>query len=169
MRWIRKYWNGQLDKVVCLEQPESGAIPATRIQAQLDKLRAAFALAEADIIHFDTHGDLEGSQVAATQALRNIPWSKHVLLLGINFNSALGSLAAAQALDRRESTVVISGGFFSTTLRLKTHPDRVRRSRGPAHPASNLYRSPFVDPRQCQASLSGRYQEQYFHLNGSRL
>jgi ribose transport system substrate-binding protein len=108
VRWIRKYWNGQLDKVVCLEQPESGAIPATRIQAQLDKLRAAFALAEADIIHFDTHGDLEGSQVAATQALRNIPWSKHVLLLGINFNSALGSLAAAQALDRRESTVVIS-------------------------------------------------------------
>ena len=30
------------------------------------------------------------------------------MLIGINFNSALGSLAAAEALDRRESTVVIS-------------------------------------------------------------
>lgn len=108
VRWIRKHWNGQLDKVVCLEQPESGVIPATRIQAQLDKLRAAFALGDADIICCDTHGDLEGSQVAASQALRNIPWNKYVLLIGINFNSALGSLAAAEALDRRESTVVIS-------------------------------------------------------------
>jgi ribose transport system substrate-binding protein len=108
VRWIRKHWNGQLDKVVCLEQPESGAIPASRIEAQLDKLRAAFAVNNADIIHCNTHGDLEGSQVAATQALRNIPWSKQVLLIGINFNSALGSLAAAEALGRRENTAVIS-------------------------------------------------------------
>jgi ribose transport system substrate-binding protein len=108
VRWIRKHWHGKLDKVICLEQPESGTIPASRIEAQLDKLRTAFALDNADILHCATHGDLEGSQVAATQAMRSIPWNKHVLLIGINFNSALGSLAAAEALDRRENTVVIS-------------------------------------------------------------
>ena len=108
VRWIQQRWDGRLDKVVCLEQPESGVIPATRIQAQLDRLQAAFHLAEADIIRCDTHGDLEASPRAAIQALRNIPWSKRVLMIGINFNSALGSLAAAEALDRQEHTAVVS-------------------------------------------------------------
>lgn len=54
------------------------------------------------------HGDLEGSQQAAIQALRNIPWNKHVLFIGINFNSALGSLATAEALDRQAYSAVIS-------------------------------------------------------------
>lgn len=108
VRWIRQHWDGRLDKVVCLEQPESGAIPATRLQAQLDRLHAAFALPEADIIRCDTHGDLEASQRAAIQALRTIPWNKRVLMIGINFNSALGSLAAAEALDRQAYTGVVS-------------------------------------------------------------
>jgi ribose transport system substrate-binding protein len=41
-------------------------------------------------------------------ALRSIPAQKHVLFVGINFNSALGGLAAAQALDRQANTAVVS-------------------------------------------------------------
>lgn len=109
IRWIKKHWGGQLDKIVSLEQPESGDIPATRIRAQIDRLRTAFStLNETDIVRCETHGDLEGSHQAAIQALRNIPWNKHVLFIGINFNSALGSLAAAEALDRQAYTAVIS-------------------------------------------------------------
>lgn len=108
IRWIKKHWRGQLDKVVSLAQPESGAIPAARIQGQIDKLVSAFSLAQRDLIRCETHGDLEGSQQAAVQALRRIPPDQHVLFIGINFNSALGSLAAAEALDRQPYTAVIS-------------------------------------------------------------
>src|SRR5207253_7643479 len=40
-RWIREYWNGKLDKLVCLEQPESGPVPAARIQGQIEIGRAS--------------------------------------------------------------------------------------------------------------------------------
>lgn len=108
VRWITKHWGGRLDKVVSLEQPESGSVPGSRIQAQIDKLKAAFDLSDGDFIHCDTHGGLQDSQLAGIQALRHIPWNKHVLFIGINFNSALGSLSAAETLDRQANTAVIA-------------------------------------------------------------
>ncbi len=108
IRWIKRRWRGQLDKVVSLEQPESGAIPAARIQGQIDRLKGAFALSDNDLIRCETRGDLDGSQQAAVRALRSIPPDKLVLFIGINFNSALGSLAAAESLDRQAVTAVVS-------------------------------------------------------------
>ena len=107
-RWIRERWNGRLDKLVCLEQPESGLVPAARIQGQIDGLRLSIPINPDGIIRLSTRGDLEGSQLAATQALRNIPLGKHVLFVGINAHSALGALAAAETLDRQQYTAVIS-------------------------------------------------------------
>ncbi len=107
-RWIREHWNGKLDKLVCLEQPESGPVPAARIQGQIDGLRLSIPINTDSIVRLSTRGDLEGSQLAATQALRNIPMGKHVLFIGINAHSALGALAAAETLDRQDYTAVIS-------------------------------------------------------------
>ena len=107
-RWIREHWNGKLDKLVCLEQPESGPVPAARIQGQIDGLRSSTQISSDCIIRLSTRGDLEGSQLAATQALRNIPLGKRVLFVGINAHSALGALAAAETLDRQACTAVIS-------------------------------------------------------------
>jgi ribose transport system substrate-binding protein len=106
--WIRAHWQGQLDRLVCLEQLESGRIPQMRLQAQIDSVLEAQLLTEQSIVRCNTRGDLEGSQLAATTALRNIPWGKRVLFVGINNNSALGALAAAEALDRQLYTAVVS-------------------------------------------------------------
>jgi len=108
IRWIKKRWAGRLDKLISLEQPESGAVPAARIQGQIDRLKSAFLLAESDLIRCETRGDLEGSQQAALRALRSVPHDKYALFIGINFNSALGSLAAAEVLDRQAYTAVVS-------------------------------------------------------------
>ena len=108
VRWVQEHWNSRVDKIVCLEQPESGPVPAARIQGQIDSLRSVIPIASEDILHYATRGDLEGSQIAATQALRNIPWGKRVLFIGINANSALGALAAAETLDRQRHTAVMS-------------------------------------------------------------
>ena len=82
--WIRAHWQGHLDRVVCMEARVSGHIPQMRLQAQIDSLVEAGLLTEQGIVRCDTRGDLEGSQLAATTALRNIPWDKHVLFVGIN-------------------------------------------------------------------------------------
>ena len=106
--WIREHWAGKLDKIVYLEQTESGSIPATRIQGTLDTLRAIIPIKDSDILHCDTHGGLEESRMAALNALRNIPWGKHVLFIGINANSAIGTLEAAETLGRQSCTAVVS-------------------------------------------------------------
>jgi ribose transport system substrate-binding protein len=108
VNWIREHWNGKLDKVVCLEQSESGSIPAARIHGALVTLRSMFPLQESDILHYDTRGGLDESRSAATQALRNIPWGRKVLFIGINANSTIGALEAAEVLGRQGCTAVVS-------------------------------------------------------------
>lgn len=108
VKWVREKWNGRLDKIVCLEQSESGTIPAARVHGALVTLRAVFELRDADILHFDTRGGLDESRTCATQALRNIPWGRNVLFIGINANSAIGALEAAEVLGRHPCTAVVS-------------------------------------------------------------
>ena len=108
VKWVREKWNGRLDKIVCLEQSESGTIPAARVHGALVTLRSVFDLRDADILHFDTRGGLDESRACATQALRNIPWGRNVLFVGINANSAIGALEAAEVLGRHPCTAVVS-------------------------------------------------------------
>jgi ribose transport system substrate-binding protein len=107
--WIRRHWHGKLDKVVCMQQAAVGALPASRIDGQLDSVRAAINVNDRDIVQVEiTHGVLDEARVAATQALRNIPWGKKVLFIGINADMALAALGAAAALDRQRHTVVVA-------------------------------------------------------------
>ncbi len=108
VKWVREKWQGRLDKIVCLEQSESGSIPAARVHGALVTLRSVFDLRDADILHYDTRGGLDESRACATQALRNIPWGRNVLFVGINANSAIGALEAAEVLGRHPCTAVVS-------------------------------------------------------------
>lgn len=109
VNWVRKHWNGRLDRVVCLEQSISGPVPAARIDGQLAALRAGLAIQEKDIVHVDTpHGVLEEARSAATQALLHIPFGQRVLFTCINAPTALGALGAAEALNRVQHTAVIA-------------------------------------------------------------
>jgi ribose transport system substrate-binding protein len=107
-RWIRRHWQGRIDKVVVLEQRVSGSLPAARIQGQLDVLASELGVTDKQIMRFDTHGDLKESRKAAMQALHSIPWGKRVLFIGINAASAMGSLQAVEALERQRDTIVVS-------------------------------------------------------------
>ncbi|MCX6017451.1 MAG: substrate-binding domain-containing protein [Chloroflexi bacterium] len=107
-RWIRRHWQGRIDKVVVLEQRVSGSLPAARIQGQLDVLEAELAVGDKHIVRYDTHGDLKESRKAAMQALHNIPWGKRVLFVGMNAASAMGALQAVEVLERQRDTVVVS-------------------------------------------------------------
>lgn len=104
--WIRRHWAGCLDRVVCFQQSIVGPLPAGRIHGELDALRMGLGISDADIMFFDTNVLPGDAQRAATQALRNIPWGKKVLFVGIDGGAALAGLAAAEALDRQAHTAV---------------------------------------------------------------
>lgn len=120
VKWIREKWQGRLDKIVCLEQSESGTIPAARVHGALVTLRQVFDLRDTDILHYDTRGGLDESRACATQALRNIPWGRNVLFVGINANSAIGALEAAEVLGRHPCTAVVSQNV-SRRIRRELH------------------------------------------------
>jgi ribose transport system substrate-binding protein len=117
VNWIRERWHGRLDRIVCLEQSESGSIPAARIQGALSTLQVHFPVKESDILHFETHGAIDESRAAATQALRNIPWGRNVLFIGINAHSAIGALEAAEVLGRQSCTAVVSQNVSNSIRR----------------------------------------------------
>lgn len=119
--WIRKHWHGQLDKVVCIQQSFLGPLPAGRIHGQLDALREAFNTAPKDIIEMETQHGMESLQSAATQALRNIPWGKKVLFVGIDAGMAMAAMAAAEALDRQQHTAVVSQNVTTRIRRELEH------------------------------------------------
>ncbi len=125
VRWINKIWHGELNKVVCLEQPESGQLVAMRIEGQVDSIRNAFGLGKGDLVRCATRGDVEGSQLAAIHALRNIPWGKKVLIVGINADAVMGALAAIESLQRQEHTVAVGQ---SASLRVRREMARCNPS-----------------------------------------
>ena len=107
VQWVNAHWHDKLDKVVCLEQPESGQLVSMRIEGQVDSIRNAFGLGKTDFVRCATRGDVEGSQLAVIHALRNIPWGKKVLIIGINSDSTLGAVRGIESLQRQEHTVAV--------------------------------------------------------------
>src|SRR5713101_6834159 len=79
-QWIQKNWNGQVDALISLELPQSGEIPAARMQGQRDGLVA--------------------------DVLTTLPNAHHIAVVNINDDTALGAIAAAQAAGRINDIVV---------------------------------------------------------------
>ena len=117
--WIKKHWHGQLHKIVCVNQSYVGPLPAGRLHGQMDALRSAFVVADRDIIQLEaTHNLTEHKQSGITQALRNVPWGKNVLVIGIDGGTALSALQAAEALGRQQCTAVVAQNV-NTAVRLE--------------------------------------------------
>jgi ribose transport system substrate-binding protein len=125
VRWITQHWRGVLNKVICLEQPESGQLVSMRIEGQVDSIRSAFGLGKTDFVRCVTRGDVEGSQLEAIHALRHIPWGKKVLIVGINSDSTLGAIRAIESLQRHECAVAVGQSASARVRREMAHGNPV--------------------------------------------
>jgi ribose transport system substrate-binding protein len=104
-----KHWKGQADAVLLLESPRAGRTVQSRLIGVLRGIEERLgSLVEQFAEHVDGGGDKANSKIAVKSFLRRHP-RKKVLIAGINDESAIGAVEAAQQASG-EVAIVGHGG-----------------------------------------------------------
>jgi ribose transport system substrate-binding protein len=115
--WIKQHWDGEFDRVLCLEEARAGMGPAARIQAQLDMLTAALGpIPESKIMHLDSGNSSAVSEASVMTALARLPDFRRIAILTFNDDAALGALLGARRAGR-EQDIVLTGQGGDRSLR----------------------------------------------------
>ena len=109
-QWVNANWGGQVDAILMLELPQSGPIPAARMQGMLEGLQDNLAnkVPEDKIFHLDSKNTQEEARRVVGDTLPKIPAeAHHIVAMTINDGTALGTIAAFEAAGRRGDVKVI--------------------------------------------------------------
>lgn len=110
-QWLEKEWEGSFDVLFVLEEQRAGALPAARIQGQLDGLREVLIeLPEEKIIFLDSGNTCEISEREVSKAMKNRPDQNRIAVLSFNSDAAIGALRAARGLGREQDVVIVGQG-----------------------------------------------------------
>jgi ribose transport system substrate-binding protein len=112
-KWANENWDGQLDALLMLELPQSGPIPAARLQGQLEGVLenlSGEAPPEDMIFHLDSKNTQDEAFRVVGDTLPKIPDARHVIAVNINDGTALGTIAAFDAAGRSEDVIVVAQG-----------------------------------------------------------
>ncbi|GAB4542882.1 MAG: sugar ABC transporter substrate-binding protein [Anaerolineae bacterium] len=107
--WVNENWDGQVDAILELGLPQSGPIPAARMQGMLEGLQDNLAnpVPEDMIFHLDSKNTQDEAFRVVSDVLPSIPDAKHIVGTAINDGTALGIIAALEAAGRKDQGIVI--------------------------------------------------------------
>jgi ribose transport system substrate-binding protein len=109
--WIANTWDGQLDRLVILEEPRVGALPAARLLGQIDGLQEVVGeIGSPKRIYLDSGNTSEQSRAEMLSALKDLPSKHRIAIVTINDDAAIGALAAARELGREADVVIVGQG-----------------------------------------------------------
>jgi ribose transport system substrate-binding protein len=107
--WINKNWAGQIDYVVLIIQPVSGAAVAPRVDMFPVGLRnKGIKFADSQIIRIDGQNDAQYTQARFADFLLAHPEAKRVAVATVNDVAASGVYAAAETAKREKQIVLVS-------------------------------------------------------------
>ena len=111
-KWVKENWDGQVDAILVLELPQSGPIPAARMQGQVEGLQQNLATPVPDdmIFRLDSKNTQDEAFRVVSDTLPKIPDAKHVVAVHINEGTALGTIAAFEAAGRKDQLIAVSQG-----------------------------------------------------------
>ena len=109
--WLHTNWDGHFDRLIILEEPRAGALPATRMQGMLDGFHSRLGAVSAEKrLVLNSRNTLEVSQEQMMAALKGLPDEHRLVVLCFNDEVALGALEAARSLDREQDLVIVGQG-----------------------------------------------------------
>lgn len=112
--WVIEHWNGHIDYLLVLEELRAGALPAARIQGQLDAFQETIdpvsPVSVDSIIRLDSGNTRSITKVRGIEALKSLPHATQIAIICFNADTAIGALAAARHLDREEHVVIVGQG-----------------------------------------------------------
>ena len=107
--WLKAHWDGCFDRLIILEEPRAGALPAARIQGMLDGLQSVIGpVPPKKRLTLNSGNASEISEREMTAALQRLPDEHRLAVISFNDDAAIGALMAARQL-RREADVAIVG------------------------------------------------------------
>jgi ribose transport system substrate-binding protein len=107
--WVKQHWGGQVDALIMLELPQSGPIPAERMKGQRDGLQSVVGpVDESKVKHLDSKNTLEEAHRLVKDALNTLPDARHIAIVCINDDTALGAIGAAEAAGRKNQIAVVA-------------------------------------------------------------
>lgn len=110
-RWVQEHWGGELDRLVVLEEPRAGPLPAARIRGQIDGVREVLGeIAAERIVTLESGNVSEVSEAAMGHLLDTYPDLHRFAVISFNDPTALGAIAAARARGREDRIVVVGQG-----------------------------------------------------------
>jgi ribose transport system substrate-binding protein len=123
-QWLAKHWDGAFDHLIILEERRTGAVPATRIQGQLDGLQEVIGeVPVSEILYLDSGNTTEISQANMLQALQELPHARRLAVISFNDDAAFGALCAARELGRESDVVVVGQGADRIVRKEIRHPE----------------------------------------------
>lgn len=108
-KWVNENWDGQVDAALMLELPQSGPIPAARMQGMLDAFQENVTnpLPEDKVFHLDSKNTQEESFKVVSDTLPAIADATKVVAMTINDGTAIGTIAAFEAAGRADQVMVV--------------------------------------------------------------
>jgi ribose transport system substrate-binding protein len=109
--WLAKHWSGSFDRLIILEEHRPGALPAARIQGQLDGLQGVVGeVPSSKIISLDSGNTTAVSQANMLAALERLPEERKLAVISFNDDAAVGAIIAARQLGRENDLVIVGQG-----------------------------------------------------------
>lgn len=110
-QWIKKQWRGSFDRLMVLEEPRAGALPAARIRGQLDGLQEVVGeIPQARISFLDSGNTSAVSEANMLAALRAYPDAHKIAVISFNDDAAKGALSAARKAKREDDVIIVGQG-----------------------------------------------------------
>ncbi|MEN8171819.1 MAG: substrate-binding domain-containing protein [Chloroflexota bacterium] len=110
-QWLQTEWGGIFDRVLVLEEPRAGALPAARIQGQLDGvIDLVGKLPKDKLIFLDSGNTSSMSEARVTKIIKSIPDVHRIAVLSFNTDAAIGALRAARRLGREQDVIIVGQG-----------------------------------------------------------
>ncbi len=106
-RWIQTHWQGNLDYLLILEEKRAGALPAARIQGQLEGLLDIIPMPKQSF-YLDSGNTTEISYQHVMTLLEKLE-SRRLGVLSFNDDAALGALRAIKDAGWNEVAIVGQG------------------------------------------------------------
>lgn len=108
---VQHEWGGQFDRLLILEHPRAGHLPAARIRGQIDGFQEVVGAVPEDlIIYRDCGNTTHISETAMLQLLHELPDAHRLAVISFNDDAAIGAQEAARHEHRANEVLIVGQG-----------------------------------------------------------
>jgi ribose transport system substrate-binding protein len=110
-KWIKRNWDGQIDRMVVLEHTMGGPLPAARITGQIDGLQEVIGeIPSSRIISVDDKDTSVDTEAQVTRILAGLPDEHRLAFISLDDTHTAEIISVARKVGREQDIVCVGQG-----------------------------------------------------------